>query len=266
MPVSKGTFRIRKRLLLFSLFLIGTFGVFGQTTLKDLFPVDSLTYFPAKLEADSGVFNRDKAFDCLRKLITDTSEVRFPTYAEKDETWGKYYFVPATGNYIVCIMTELESVDFEFHLLIEVQNDGHIQTIEPYFHGNYSCCWTNFDGFFRFGNGLAFRYCGTGSGLCSAQRYLFDKVWPQDSLTALEDFTFFTYEGDEYSKIRSEWRMDHDSVSINYEFVFGKMKWIEARDEFRFKPKKKKQESYTFPLVNGVISIPDNMKIPEGIF
>lgn len=266
MPVSEFMVRIRKYTFFFGLFLLGTSSLLSQTTLKDLFPVDSLTHFPAKLDADSGFFKRDEAFACLRELIADTSEVRFPSYADKEEVWGKYYRVQATGNYIVCIMTVLESVDFEFHLLIEVKNDGRIQVIEPYFHGNYSCCWTNFDGFFRFGEGLAIRTCGTGSGFCDSHRYLFQKVTQQDSLVALQENMFSSMEGNDYYEIQSKWSCNRDSVFIDYEYVSGKMKWIEAKQEYRMRPKKKKQESYAFPLLNGVISISDKSKIPEGIF
>lgn len=218
------------------------------------------------MEVDSGYFKVNETFACIRELISDTSDIRFPTYAKEDEIWGKYYRVPATGNYVICLLTTLKSMDFEFHLLIEVTADRHIQAIEPYFHGNYPCCWINFDGFFRFGDGVAIRCCGTGSSYCGAQRYLFQNVSPQDSLIALEDNAFFVDEDNSYQEIQSVWSYHHDRVSIEYNYITGSWNWDKNGEEVTFQREKEKRESYTFPLMNGVIVISDESKIPKSIF
>lgn len=248
-------------LVLIQLFI---FQVTAQTV-KDWFVADSTVRFPKELTADSGVFNRDEAYKYLLKLVKDKSLIELPEFADKNEVWGKYYTIPSSKKKIVCLEV-MPAIDFEFHLLLELDEKGLIRALEPYFHGNYSCCWTNFDGFFRFGEGVAFRACGTGSGFCDASRYLFQRVAPQDSLVALQENLFSSMEGDDFYEIRSDWKCSADSVFIDYTYVSGKLFWIEESQSYQQEPLKQETSNYSFPLVNGTIYISDESELPTDKF
>ncbi|MFM6935404.1 MAG: hypothetical protein ACKOXP_08175 [Flavobacteriales bacterium] len=92
------------------------------------------------------------------------------------DTIGKYFKSKETGNYIICLLDLQHKFEFETHVLIELQcvknNAYKLVAKERYFHGNYSCCWTNyFTGFNQMGNYFMLDVCGTGSGFCSAKTY-----------------------------------------------------------------------------------------------
>lgn len=144
------------------------------------------------LTNDFGYITKRAGIDILDQVKMSRKTDEWFEYIKDVDTIGKYIKSKETGNYILCILDLQHKFEVETHVLIELKcmknNTYKLVAKERYFHGNYSCCWTNyFSGFNQIGNYFMFDVCGTGSGFCGTKTYYFKNVIPQDSLIGIAD-------------------------------------------------------------------------------
>ncbi len=146
------------------------------------------------LKNDSGYILKPVAKHLFSiSLFTDTGNVNTTWHLLKDtDTIGKYYRSPKSGNYVFCIL-DYGTTSYEPHDLFEISHNGSnwkMIASEKYYHGNYPCCWGNhFEGFKKDGNMFTIKICGTGTGHCASNLYVFEKVAPEDSLNYITDYS-----------------------------------------------------------------------------
>ncbi|MFN5417271.1 MAG: hypothetical protein ACK5B9_09465 [Flavobacteriia bacterium] len=139
----------------------------------------------SKYLAENKLFNIDSA--CLKaqdlfpflvgqKLIKAKDTIN--TVFNASDTIGKFY---RSGNEITLCFEEFNTKLFEFetHVIAEFivneKGKAKFKSKTRYFHGNYPCCWNNFDGFIKKGDYFFIKTCGTGSGFCAGQWRIYAK-------------------------------------------------------------------------------------------
>jgi len=171
---------------------------------------------------DSGFVSYKNGLDFLiSKGITDTSKIQ--EYHNNSDTIGKYYKIPESGNYIVCMKESLKKLFFPTLLLLEIQPDGNIIKKERYIHGNWDCCWKNdYEGFNKYGQFFSLKTCTTGSGLCAGSLYVFKEVSPQDELTPITESHYsYNYTSNVCTIISSKFEAHGDFLRMYYQLDFG---------------------------------------------
>lgn len=184
---------------------------------------------------DSGVITENMVLPALleeealdtvverRKVFTDTVRI------------GKYYKT-SNGNYMACITT---AGLFEYLLLFEVTPAGEIVALQPYFHGNYACCYRGeLDGFGRVADYFYIKTCGTGTAYCSSELYMFREVRPQDDTGSITASRWVGYTGEEggYKDLTSTMEIKDDSIIMHYRAVEGiqKVNYNKVKKSRRF--------------------------------
>ena len=164
---------------------------FFACTNKGKETIDSNTDTTTKLilTGDSGFITKDIGLEfLLSNSLTDTIPNSSAWYLFKqNDTIGKYYRME-NNNYIMCLIDYGSQKEywFETHIVMEIGAKGELVKSERFFHGNYPCCWNNaYEGFSKYGNFFGIQICGTGSGFCSSDLYLFKEITPQDSISSI---------------------------------------------------------------------------------
>lgn len=177
---------------------------------------------------DSGYINKKQGLPfLLHRKFSDTTQKSW-RYIKDTDTIAKYY-KKNKNTYFICFFDyNMIQYDFETNLLIEIKVSSKKQEVikvERYFHGNYSCCWNNFDGFQKKGDYFMFNYCGTGSGYCSSQMVIMQDVLPQEKASyILNNNSFCNSEFGYYSTCYGRLLKISDSqVEIEYHYQNGKM-------------------------------------------
>lgn len=111
----------------------------------------------------------------------NSTEYYYTWYSAPNDTIGKYYKVE-TGNFIVALSLSREI------LLLEIDSDSNLVNSELFGHGNYACCWNDFDDMLkRYNNYLGVMTCGTGTAYCSSYITFFkNNIVPQNGVPAYE--------------------------------------------------------------------------------
>lgn len=111
----------------------------------------------------------------LNKIIdTSKSEGHWANIPASD-TMGKFY--KYKDGYIACVANV--NPPFESLVLFQTNANGHVENIQPYYHGNYCNCWDNSFGFGRLDDYYFVRICGTGSAFGSSSLYIFSELTTQ---------------------------------------------------------------------------------------
>ncbi|MFI5204533.1 MAG: hypothetical protein ACHQF2_08570, partial [Flavobacteriales bacterium] len=223
-------------------------------------PIDSILQLDFKNETGY-ILKMDGIELLLRLHLTDTVDSNWDQF-KPTQAVGKYYKSYETGNYVVCLIDYGGRHIFETHVLLELtpKSPGVFKLVEAerYFHGNYPCCWTNAtDGFFKMGNFFCIRTCGTGSGFCSSEMYVFKSVQPQDSLSWIHESIFSNYDYGELT-LSSTKSVRNNTLIFNY-----KWKNIEFATDSTPQKKQTKNFSITYKYVNGDWITTDTTKIPR---
>jgi hypothetical protein len=199
--------------------------------------------------SDSGyVIKKDGLHFLLSVMLTDTTN-SFWAQAKEIDTIGKYYRNTESGTYFVCLIDLSNKFDFETHLLLEIKVDGTVIKSVRYFHGNYSCCWNNYyEGFYKRNNYFVMTTCGTGSGYCKSEIYIFKEIVPQNTQKSIS-ISYWSSDGeDKYSLNLSsviEWK--EDCLFVHYTLEKGKL----TNNSLKFKVKKTEKFKIQYLLKNG---------------
>lgn len=176
----------------------------------------------APVKPGSALFTQDSGFirkkDVLNILkynhLTDTTASGWTLYPDTD-TFGKYYRQP-DGNIMACLL-DVGGPSFETHLLMEVRPDDSLISAERFFHGNYPCCWENFDGFGKFRDYYYLKICNTGTAFCMSSICVFKNVQPQDSMSPIIQGYWSGSMGGEARDLTSQWTINGDSLLMHYQ-------------------------------------------------
>ncbi len=167
--------------------------------------------------ADSGYITVDNLH---KTLVIPPGDTLFKMYEnwKVTDTIGKYYKM-SNGNYIASVAT-LGSYKHETIKLCEATQTGEILKAEEYWFGNYRCCWHNIDDCLKkFGDYYIFTSCGTGSGFCGGDIYLFKNIKPQQWQESIPE-SISMWAGpdmeDHYISITSKMEMINDTVIMHY--------------------------------------------------
>lgn len=133
--------------------------------------------------ADSGYIFKDKALILHKAVLhyeTAFEEGDTLDYLRADipptDTIGKFYR-HTNGNYMVCIQPILYFPTPPVHYILEVDPTGNIVDKDEFSDGMYFCCWKNMrEGFVKQGGYYRLKECGTGSGYCSTNLYVFESL------------------------------------------------------------------------------------------
>lgn len=112
----------------------------------------------------------------------DTLDINRPDLKPND-TIGKFYGLD-NGNRIALLKDITHPNRWPtILLLIEYAPDGTVIQTEPYWAGNYLCCWKDGEwGFYRHDGGyFSIKTCETGSGFCAGDLQVFKGFAPQQN-------------------------------------------------------------------------------------
>lgn len=182
---------------------------------------DSIEYIVLDdLKGNQGYITKSRGLKILSELnLTDSTNSNWNSVFVTD-TLGTYFKSQESGNYVLCLIDLSGENIFETHVLFELQpiseNQFKVLAKERYYHGNYSCCWTNYyDGFNQFESYFTLAVCGTGSGFCGRRVYYFKTVCSQESSLSIADNYSSTYD-DDVVLLSSTKSMDEDSLIYHY--------------------------------------------------
>jgi hypothetical protein len=203
-----------------------------------------------KFSSDSGFVMKKEGIKFLQSIfLIDTTSYSWTNLNEND-TIGKYYSLSANGNYILCLIDLSPTFNFETHLIFEVKADGTVLKCERFFHGNYPCCWKNYyEGFFRSNNFFIFTSCGTGSGVCGSNIYVFKEIISQKSQNSIP-LNLWVSDGEDntYVQLRSEKLWENENLIIFYYLEKGKRN----KKSTKFKAKSKDKFQIVYSMSNGI--------------
>jgi hypothetical protein len=198
---------------------------------------------------DSGYVVKKNGLPFLLSIMMTDTINSFWSHAKENDTIGKYYRNTESGTYFICLIDLSSKFDFETHLLLEIKADGTVIKNERYFHGNYSCCWNNYyEGFYKRNNFFVMTTCGTGSGYCGSQIYIFKEIIPQNSQKSISKSYWSSNGEDKYSLNLSsaiEWK--EDCLLVHYTLEKGKL----IKKYSKFKVKKSEKFEIQYLLKNG---------------
>lgn len=182
---------------------------------------------------DSGYIFKDNGLEILKYLASKDSTINIEPDQNNYLTWdsiastdtlGIYYKDEGQNSYHAFI--ENIAYMFDSSLLIEVDIEN--QSIKPEeFHGAmYKCCWNSrFDGFRKIGKYYYIKVCGTGSGYCAGDFYLFEDFSDIGNTICESAFSSMMYvEGQEnfgYGYLHSELKLTEEGIRMNYTFEEG---------------------------------------------
>lgn len=172
-----------KKITLTIFLLILTSFLWSNQQLKDLtFRKKNENLF----SKDSGYIQKKDALSLLLKLnMNDTIDLDYIKLKDND-TIGKYYKKENSQNYYACITDIINPKYYPSHFILEVNPKGEILKNERYTNGFYLCCWKNeFEGFTKLNDYYFLKTCGTGSGFCSSEIYVFKEIIPQEKLNPI---------------------------------------------------------------------------------
>jgi len=176
------------------------------------------------------VFSKDSGFikknEGLRILLSDSLTDTVNTnwrWIDKNDTIGNYYKDKTSGDYFVCII-DIQGT-FETHWILEIKPDGSIIKSERYRHGNYGCCWNNYyEGFKKYGDYFGIKICGTGSGFCSSDLYIFKEIRSEDEQKPIPEYHLTLGPNNCFAKLSSLIEFKDDYIIMHYKFECGKLK------------------------------------------
>ena len=143
-------------------------------------------YFGDFLEKDYGYISKKIGIEILKKLNEKQKINLHFLDLKKTDTIGKYYKKDNYGNYIFFITDVINEETFPSYYLLEINKDGEILQKEKYYSVYNPCCWNNY--YNTLGKKNNFYYlkdCGSGSGFCSTQYYIFKEITPQKKLNPI---------------------------------------------------------------------------------
>ncbi len=108
-----------------------------------------------------------------------------------NDTIGKYYKKENSQNYYL-FLNDILNVKFgPSQFILEVDAEGNVIRSERFTNGFYLCCWNNkYEGFGKLKDYYFIKNCGTGSGFCSSNIYLFKEISPQEQLNTITQKVF----------------------------------------------------------------------------
>lgn len=135
---------------------------------------------------DSGYILKKEGINLLLKLnSSDSIDLDFKKIEDND-TIGKFYRKEDSQNYFACVTDIINSKYNPSHFILELNSNGEILKSERYTNGFYLCCWKNeYEGFTKLSDFYILKTCGTGSGFCSSQIYVFKEIISQNNLNPI---------------------------------------------------------------------------------
>lgn len=151
------------------------------------------------------------AFTLDQQAPKDSSQYYMKWYHERADTIGKYYVFDSTGNYLAAISSA------SIILLFELNPQGEIISHDMIGHGNYSCCWQDFDDMLKkYNSYFGVVTCGTGMSYCAKYVTFFkDGLTPQSASVPLDEFVGALPEMPGHF-LRSTLEFKADSLIVHY--------------------------------------------------
>lgn len=185
----------------------------GQQKLVDIFAADSVYIFK-----DKAIALQMKAMfkDAVPSPDNDSVDIIGSRYNTTD-TIGKFYR-HQNGNYIVCTKNIILIDQMEVHFVMEVKPDGSVLYNDFFYDGMYLCCGKNMrDGFLKHGKYYILKECGTGSGYCSTNLYIFKSLYDPSVTTPIRTKYFIAQcENGLACHLTSILNIHNDTVTVNY--------------------------------------------------
>ncbi len=210
---------------------------------------------------DSGfILKKDGLRFLLSAALTDTAGSYWSQVKDND-TIGKYYKVRQTGNFFVCTIDLSQKNNFETFLLLEIKADGTVLKNERFFHGNYLCCLPNYyEGFYKYGDYFCLKTCGTGSGYCGTNMYLFKEIKPQNEQNSIaESYSSFNCSIGLSIILSSTIELHNDYLIMHYELKNGEFNIIHPH----FKVKQTDKFDVKYKLQNDTWVATDSTKLKD---
>jgi len=163
-------------------------------------------------------------------------------------------FKTSQGNYFTCIAIPGEAV----HIVAEINPIGKVIRHELFGLGRHHCCWDNaYEGFKKHGKYFSIKTCGTGSGFCSSELYIFDTLIAQDQQNSiLKYFWSSTCVGKYSCNFYSDMEIRNDTIFMHYTSEKGVLKK-------RFKIRKTEQFDLFFTGKNSKWIASDTTKFDD---
>lgn len=157
---------------------------------------------------------------------------------EESDTIGKFIYLPDKGRYFLCLNLHEYKPFGESHCVLELEKVFDkiiLKNWKIFYQGNYACCWTGFDGFFRWNDYLIYKVCGTGSSLCSSTWCLFNQLSTGENQNEFIHDFWIGVEG-EYSLLQCKADLlGDDLLSLNYTLEKGTIKYSRKRPRLKRK-------------------------------
>jgi len=175
-----------------------------------------------KFENDSGYILAEEGKKFLYSASLSDTFGGYWDNSDNAEIAGKYYKTKSNSIYL-CIR-DLDKEAWSDYFLMEILSDGSIVNCEKYSHGNYECCWGGKIGFFKINDFYCFKSCGTGSGYCGTQLYIFKKIIPQESQNPIYSGYLESIWGKEMEeeRVSSSIKAKGDTIVLSYQRNRGK--------------------------------------------
>ncbi len=182
--------------------------------------------------SDSGFVTKQEGVRFLLSVIPADTSRSFWKHVTDSDTIGRYYQQHGSGHYVLCLADYSGVYDFETHLLFEVKADGTVLKAERYYHGNYPCCWNNaYEGFYKMGDFFVMTVCGTGSGYCGSEVYVFRELISQSKQNSIRTHYWFSDpEGGDPRSLYATMECKGGAIIVHYTFETGSF----SEDNTRF--------------------------------
>ncbi|KGO93077.1 hypothetical protein [Flavobacterium subsaxonicum] len=166
---------------------------------------------------DSGFILKQQGINLLAQVSGNDTIDPHGGDIKTTDTIGKYYKT-YTGRYIACVLDIIHPNQNYVPVVIEFTNKGGILESDSFSAGMYLCCWhNNFEGFKKHGDYFSVKVCGTGSGFCSGEIYLFKSMQDITSGTIVQTvWSNLCIEGPMSCRITSKMEIKLDTVIMHY--------------------------------------------------
>jgi hypothetical protein len=181
------------------------------------------TLYP-EIKGDSGYIKKAEALKLLvqtkydmgyKPEDRDTLDLEASIYKFSD-TIGKYYRMD-NGNYLA-FLRDIIHPDRNIFTLLEINNKGNVLRAEPYYAGMHQCCWDkHYEGLKKYPGGyFGTESCGTGSGYCSSDIYLFKNFSEQGHGICSYVYSGWCVGGEIACQLTSDIDIKNDTVTMHY--------------------------------------------------
>jgi len=203
-------------------------------------------------DADSGFILKPQAEQLLHKIYPDSTGLTFDL--KDNDSIGKYYKT-SWGNIYSCIGIPETAT----HIVCEITPKGLIAKSGLFYSGTSHCCWSNlYEGFQKHGKYFSIKTCGTGSGFCSSELFIFDRLKSQEEQNSILQFAWQSFCSGGACNLYSDMKIKNDIVYMHYTLEKG-----EQDDEGEFKIRETKYFDIHYTKKESKWISPDTIKLND---